>query len=71
MWFKNKNAIIKTKNTKCARPTWFFIIIMLTHANMNMKRTWKGYGVRLSWGSVLNKLKEMKGSTPIYIPLKV
>ncbi len=38
---------------------------MLTCANMNMKITWQRYGVRLCLKLVLNKLKEMKGSTMI------
>jgi hypothetical protein len=46
MWFKNKNTIIKNKNTRCVRHTWKQIFIMLTYANMNMKRTWENYGVR-------------------------
>jgi len=36
---------------------------------MNMKRTWQGYGARLCLKLMLNKLKEMKGHTPIYTPL--
>jgi hypothetical protein len=31
--------------------------------------TWQGYGARLCLGLMLNKLKEMKGSTSIYTPL--
>jgi hypothetical protein len=42
---------------------------MLTYANMNMKRTWQGYGARLCLNLMLNRLKEMKGPTPIYTPL--
>jgi hypothetical protein len=45
------------------------IFIMLTYANMNMKKTWQGYGERSCLGLVLNKLKEMKGPIPIYAPL--
>ncbi len=42
--------------------------IKLTYANMNMKRTWQGYGVRLCLRLMLNRLKEMKGPTSIYTP---
>jgi hypothetical protein len=45
------------------------IFIMLTYANMNMKRTWQGYCVRLYLKLMLNILKEMKGFTFIYTPL--
>jgi hypothetical protein len=36
MQFKNKNTIIKNKNTRCAKQMWKWIFIMLTYANMNM-----------------------------------
>jgi hypothetical protein len=49
---------------------WKCIFIMLTYANKNMKRTWQGYGVRLCLRQMLNKLKEMKGLTSIYTPLR-
>jgi hypothetical protein len=39
------------------------------YANMNMKRTWQGYGAKLCLRLMLNKLKEMRGPTPIYTPL--
>jgi hypothetical protein len=45
---------------------WF---IMLTYVNMNMKKTWQGYGARSCLRLVLSRLKEMKGPNPIYIPL--
>jgi hypothetical protein len=54
---------------KCAKPMWKQIFIMLTYANMNMKRTWQGYGVRSCLNFVLNRLKEMKGPTFIYTSL--
>jgi len=38
---------------------------------MNMKRTWQGYGARLCLKLMLNKLKEMKGPTSIFIPLRI
>jgi len=57
MWLKNKNKRIKTRTWGV--PTWKHISIMLTYANMNMKKTWQGYGVRLCLILVLNKLKEM------------
>jgi hypothetical protein len=44
------------------------MFIILTYVNMNMKRTWQDYGVKLCLKLVLNKLKEMK--SPIYIPLR-
>jgi hypothetical protein len=40
------------------------------YANMNMKRTWQDYGVRLCLKLVLNKLNEMRGSIFIYTLLK-
>jgi len=43
---------------------------MLTYANMNMKRTLQGYGVKSCLKLVLNKLNEMKGRTFIYTPLE-
>jgi hypothetical protein len=43
--------------------------IMLTYVNMNMKRTWQGYGVKSCLKLVLNKLKEMRDPNSIYIPL--
>jgi len=42
---------------------------MLTYANMNMKITSEGYGVRSYLKLVLNKLKEMRDPTSIYTPL--
>jgi hypothetical protein len=48
---------------------WKQIFIMLTYVNMNMKRTWQGYGARSCLKLMLNRLKEMKGLTFIYIPL--
>jgi len=44
------------------------IFIMLTYANMNMKRTLQCYDAKSCVRLVLNKLKEMKSPTPIYIP---
>jgi hypothetical protein len=41
-------------------------IYNLTHANMNMKRTWQGYDARSCLKLVLNKLKEMKNPSCIY-----
>jgi len=46
---------------KYAKLMWKQIFIMLTYANMNMKLTWQGYGVRLFIRLVLNILKKMKG----------
>jgi len=40
-------------------------IYYVNYVNMNMKRTWQGYGVRSSLRLMLNKLKEMIG--PIFI----
>jgi len=54
----------------CAKPTWKQIFIMVTYVNMNMKKTWQGYGVRSCLRLVLNKLKEMKGFTFIYTSLR-
>jgi len=69
VWLKNKNIITKNKKMKCARLMWKHISIILIYANMNMKITWQGYGVRLCLKMVLNKLKEMKGSISIYTHL--
>jgi hypothetical protein len=71
MWLKNKNKGTKNKNTKCIKQMWKQIFIMLIYANMNMKRTWQGYGGRPYVRLVLNILKEKKGITPIYTPLKI
>jgi len=38
MWLKNNNTKIENKNTKCAKLTWKHISIMVTYANMNMKK---------------------------------
>jgi hypothetical protein len=70
MWFKNKNTKIINHNTKFAKQMWKQIFIMRTYANMNMKRTWQGYGVRSCLRLMLNILKETKGPTPIFTPLE-
>jgi hypothetical protein len=54
---------------RCVRLIWKRIFILLTYANMNMKITWQGYGVRLCLRLILNKLKKMKGFIFIYTPL--
>ncbi len=69
VWLKNKNTITKNQNMRCARPMWKQISIILTYVNMNMKRTWQGYGVRSCLRVVWNKLKEMKKIISIYTPL--
>jgi hypothetical protein len=74
MWFKNKNIRIKSKYSRCAKQMWKHIFIMLTYANMNMKKPWQGYGlgyVRLCLRLMLNKLKEMRGPTFIYTPSRI
>jgi hypothetical protein len=43
---------------------------MLTYVNMNMEKTWQGYGVRLCFRLMLNILKKMRGPTFIYTLLK-
>jgi hypothetical protein len=70
MRLKNKNTKTKNKNMIYAKPTWKHIFIMLTYANMNMRITWQGYGVRSCLKFVLNRLKEMRDLTSIYIPLR-
>jgi hypothetical protein len=45
------------------------IFVMLAYANMNMKRTWQGYGARSCLRLMLNILKEMRGPISIYTPL--
>jgi hypothetical protein len=47
---------------------WKNVFIILTYANMNMKRTWQGYGVRSCLRLVLNKLQEMRGVVLLFIP---
>jgi hypothetical protein len=71
MWLKNKNIRTKNKNMKCARQTWKWIFILLIYVNMNMEKTWQGYGVRLCLKLVLNMLKEMKAPIFIYTPLGI
>jgi hypothetical protein len=44
---------------------------MLTYANINIKRTWQDYGVKSCLRLILNKQKEMKGSTFIYTPFEI
>jgi len=55
---------------KCARQTWKHIFIMLTYANINMKKIWQGYRIRLCPRLLLNRLKEMKGLNSVYTPLE-
>jgi hypothetical protein len=50
---------------RCARQMWKWIFIKLTYANMNMKKTWQGYGARSCLELMLNILKEIKGLTSI------
>jgi hypothetical protein len=57
------------QDMRCVRPMWKQIFIMLTYANMDMKRIWQGYGARLCLRLMLNILKEMKVPTPICTPL--
>ncbi len=66
---KIKNIIIKNKNMRCVKPMWKRNFIMLKYVNMNMKRTWQGYGIKLCLRLMLNKLKELKGLTSNYTPL--
>jgi hypothetical protein len=44
---------------------------MPTYANMNMERTQQSYSARSCLRLMLNKLKEMKGPTPIYTALGI
>ncbi len=70
MCLKNKNIKTKNKNTRYAKLTWKQTFIMLTYANMNMKITWQGYGVRLCLKLMLNILKEMKVPILILYPFE-
>jgi len=70
MLFQNKNTIINNNNTRYVRQMWKWIFIMLMYANMNMKKTWQGYGARSSLRLMLKKLKEMRGPIYIYTPLE-
>jgi len=49
---------------------WEQNFIILTYANMNMKKTSQDYGAKSCLKLVLNKLKEMRGPTLIYTPLE-
>jgi len=53
----------------CVRQMYKWIFIILTYANMNMKRLWQGHGARLCLRLMLNRVKEMKGGALIYTPL--
>jgi hypothetical protein len=44
------------------RQMWKQIFVILTYTNMNMKKTWQGYGARSCLKLVLNRLKEMRAS---------
>jgi hypothetical protein len=59
--------ITKNKYMIYAKKMWKKIFIMLTCVNMNMKKTWQGYGVRSCLRLVLKKLN-VKNSTFIYTP---
>jgi hypothetical protein len=52
---------------RCVKQMWKQIFIILTYINKNMKKTWQGYGARSCLRLVLNKLKEMRSPTTIYI----
>jgi hypothetical protein len=69
MWFKNKNTRSKSKNNRFAWQTWRWIFIMQMYTNMNMEKTWQGYGAKLCL-RLLNRFKEMRGLIPIYTPLR-
>jgi hypothetical protein len=70
MQFKNKNTRIKNKKTRCAKQIWKQIFIMLTYANLNMKKTWQGYDAWSCLRLMLNILKEIKGPIFIYTPFE-
>jgi len=53
---------------RCAKQMWKWIFIMLTCVNMNMKKTWQGYDAKSCLRLMLNRLKQMRGPTPIYTP---
>jgi len=69
MWFKNKNTRTKNKSMRCGRQMWKHIFIILTYVKMNMKRTWRDNGARSCLKPVLNRLKKIRGFSPIYTPL--
>jgi len=62
MQFKNNNIRTKNKNMRCARKMWKIIFIMLTYANMSMKRIWQGYGARLCLKLMLKKIERNEES---------
>jgi len=70
MWLKNNNTRTKNKNIRCAKLTWKQIFIMLTYANMNMKKTWQCYGVKLCLKLMLNILKEIRVPIRILYPFR-
>jgi hypothetical protein len=59
--------ITKNKYMIYAKQMWKKKIIMLTCVNMNMKKTWQGYGVKSFLRLVLKKLN-VKNSIFIYTP---
>jgi hypothetical protein len=56
-------VIQKQEHKMCKTNMKTKYLLCLTYANMNMKRTWQGYGVRSCLKLVLNILKEMRGPT--------
>jgi hypothetical protein len=63
----------KTRTQELRTRTWDenmkSIFIMQTYANMNIKKTWQGYGARSCLRLMLNRLKEMRVLISIYTPL--
>jgi hypothetical protein len=68
MWFKNNNTKTNNNNKRYVKHTWKQIFIMLTYANMNIKKTWRGYGVKSCLRLVLNILHVIENYISIYAP---
>jgi hypothetical protein len=66
MQFKNKNTITKNKNTRCEKPMWKHIFIMLAYANMNIKDN-----ITRLWCKIVPKtsVEQIEGNEGIYLYL--
>jgi hypothetical protein len=66
MRFKNKNIRTKNKDTRCAKPMWKHIFIMLTYANINIKDN-----ITRLWCKIVPKssVKQIEGNEGTYFYL--
>jgi hypothetical protein len=65
---QNMNKWTKNKNMKCAKQTWKWIFIMLTYANMNMRKTWQGYGAEIMPKISVEQTERNEGSCSYLCP---